>query len=131
MTFPVAASSEDLERGSVLSPRFDANGLVAAIATHAGTGEVLMLAWMNAEALALTLSTGEAHYFSRSRQALWKKGETSGQIQKLAEVRVDCDQDAILIKVWPQGDGGACHVGYRSCFYRVVRDGKLSLAPDA
>ena len=131
MSFPPAASTEELERGTVLAPRFDANGLIAAIATHAGTGEVLMFAWMNAEALALTIQTGEAHYYSRSRQALWKKGETSGQVQKIAEMRTDCDQDAILIKVWPQGDGGACHVGYRSCFYRVVEDGKLSLAPDA
>ena len=131
MSFPTAASTEELERGTILAPRFDANGLIAAIATHAGTGEVLMFAWMNAEALALTIQTGEAHYYSRSRQALWKKGETSGQIQKVAEMRTDCDQDAILIKVWPQGDGGACHVGYRSCFYRVVEDGKLSLAPDA
>ncbi len=131
MSFPSAASTQALERGTVLAPRFDANGLIAAIATHAGTGEVLMLAWMNAEALALTIKTGEAHYYSRSRQALWKKGETSGQIQKVAEMRTDCDQDAILIKVWPQGDGGACHVGYRSCFYRVIEDGNLSIAPDA
>jgi phosphoribosyl-AMP cyclohydrolase len=131
MSFPSTTSTEELERGTVLAPRFDANGLIAAIASHAGTGEVLMFAWMNAEALALTISTGEAHYFSRSRQALWKKGETSGQLQKVAEMRVDCDQDAILIKVWPQGDGGACHVGYRSCFYRVVEHGQLSLAPDA
>ena len=88
-----------------------------------------MLAWMNAEALRLTIETGEAHYFSRSRQALWKKGETSGQIQKVVEARVDCDQDAILIKVLPQGDGGACHVGFRSCFYRVVKDGALVERP--
>ena len=91
-----------------------------------------MLAWMNAEALALTLETGEAHYYSRSRQALWRKGETSGQMQTVAEVRVDCDQDAVLLKVRPQGDGGACHVGYRSCFYRVVEGrGRLTLADDA
>ena len=123
--FPTAASTEDLELGTVLAPRFDANGLIAAVTTHAETGEVLMLAWMNAEALRLTLDTGEAHYFSRSRNALWKKGETSGQIQKVVEVRVDCDQDAVLLKVLPQGDGGACHVGFRSCFYRVVEGGKL------
>jgi phosphoribosyl-AMP cyclohydrolase len=85
---------------------------------------------MNAEALSLTLSTGEAHYFSRARQALWKKGETSGQIQIVAEVRVDCDQDAVLLKVRPQGDGGACHVGFRSCFYRVVEGGALVERPD-
>ena len=123
--FPTAASTEDLERGTILAPRFDANGLVAAIAQHAETGEVLMLAWMNAEALRLTLDTGEAHYFSRSRNALWKKGETSGQVQTVVEVRVDCDQDAVLLKVRPQGDGGACHVGFRSCFYRAVEDGVL------
>ena len=124
-TFPTAASKDELERGSVLAPRFDADGLIAAVATHADTGEVLMFAWMNAEALRLTLDTGLAHYFSRSRQALWKKGETSGQLQQVVEVRVDCDQDAVWLKVRPQGDGGACHVGFRSCFYRVAEDGKL------
>ena len=128
-TFPSAATTAELERGGVLAPRFDANGLVAAVTTHAGTGEVLMLAWMNAEALRLTLDTGEAHYFSRSRQSLWKKGETSGQVQKVVEVRVDCDQDAVLLKVLPQGDGGACHVGFRSCFYRVVEGGVLVERP--
>lgn len=120
--FPVAPTRDALERGSVLSPRFDAAGLVAAVATHAETGEVLMVAWMNAEALKLTLETGEAHYFSRSRGALWRKGESSGQVQTVVEARVDCDQDAVWIKVLPQGDGGACHVGFRSCFYRIVDD---------
>jgi phosphoribosyl-AMP cyclohydrolase len=95
------------------------------VTTHAKSGEVLMFAWMNAEALAKTLETREAHYFSRSRNELWKKGETSGQLQLVEELRVDCDQDAVLIKVRPQGDGGACHVGFRSCFYRVMEDGKL------
>ena len=123
--FPTLSSKQELERGAVLAPRFDANGLIAAVTTHADTGEVLMLAWMNAEALRLTLDTGFAHYFSRSRNALWKKGETSGQLQSVVEVRVDCDQDAVLLKVRPQGDGGACHVGFRSCFYRAVEDGKL------
>jgi phosphoribosyl-AMP cyclohydrolase len=123
--FPSPGPTAQLERGAVLTPAFNADGLVAAVAQHAGTGEVLMLAWMNAEALRLTLQTGEAHYFSRSRQALWKKGETSGQIQHLVEARVDCDQDAVLLKVLPQGDGGACHVGFRSCFYRVIEDGRL------
>jgi phosphoribosyl-AMP cyclohydrolase len=119
----------ELEHGASLTPRFDANGLVACIATHAQTGEVLMLAWMNAEALRLTLSTGLAHYFSRSRQSLWKKGETSGQLQVVRELRVDCDQDAVWIKVEPQGDGGACHTGARSCFYRVWQDGRLVERP--
>jgi len=127
--FPPPGDKTALEHGAALTPRFDANGLVAAVATHAETGEILMLAWMNAEALKLTLDTGEAHYFSRSRQALWKKGETSGQIQSVVEVRVDCDQDAVLLKVRPQGDGGACHVGFRSCFYRVVENGALVERP--
>nr|WP_205689941.1 phosphoribosyl-AMP cyclohydrolase [Caulobacter sp. SLTY] len=118
-----------MERGSVVAPRFDAAGLIAAIAQHADTGEVLMLAWMNDEALRLTLDTGEAHYFSRSRNALWKKGETSGQLQVVTEIRLDCDQDAVLLKVRPQGDGGACHVGFRSCFYRAVKDGALVERP--
>ena len=104
--FPTLAAAEDLERGTVLAPRFDANGLIAAVVTHADTGEVLMLAWMNAEALGRTLETGEAHYFSRSRQSLWRKGETSGQVQRIAEIRIDCDQDAVWLKVHPQGDGG-------------------------
>jgi phosphoribosyl-AMP cyclohydrolase len=129
--FPAPGPAAELERGARLTPKFDANGLIAAIAAHADTGEVLMLAWMNAEALALTLKTREAHYFSRARQALWKKGETSGQIQKVTEIRVDCDQDAVLLKVRPQGDGGACHVGYRSCFYRVVENDGLVIAEDA
>ncbi|MBX3481115.1 MAG: phosphoribosyl-AMP cyclohydrolase [Caulobacter sp.] len=123
--FPTAPDTESLERGGLIAPRFDANGLIAAIAQHADTGEVLMLAWMNAQALRLTLDTGEAHYFSRSRNALWKKGETSGQVQTIVEIRLDCDQDAVLLKVRPQGDGGACHVGFRSCFYRVVINGQL------
>ena len=128
-SFPTAPDTASLEHGALLAPRFDAAGLIAAIAVDAASGEVLMLAWMNAEALKLTLDTGEAHYFSRSRQALWKKGETSGQLQTLVEMRVDCDQDAVLLKVDVQGDGGACHVGFRSCFYRVVEDGRLVERP--
>jgi phosphoribosyl-AMP cyclohydrolase len=127
--FPTLADAESLERGAVLAPRFDAAGLIAAVATHAETGEVLMLAWMSAEALRLTLETGVAHYFSRARQSLWKKGETSGQIQRIVEIRIDCDQDAVWLKVIPGGDGGACHVGFRSCFYRVVQDGVLIEQP--
>ena len=123
--FPTAPDVASLERGAVLAPRFDKHGLIAAVATHAKTGEVLMLAWMNAEALDLTLETGQAHYYSRARQALWRKGETSGQTQTVAEIRVDCDQDAVWLKVMPGGDGGACHVGFRSCFYRRVADGIL------
>ena len=129
MSFPTAKTKHELERGAVLAPKFDGNGLVAAVAQHAETGEILMLAWMNAEALEKTISTGEAHYFSRSRNALWKKGESSGQVQKVVELRVDCDQDAVVLKVLPQGDGGACHVGFRSCFYRVMENGKLVERP--
>jgi phosphoribosyl-AMP cyclohydrolase len=124
-TFPTAASKHELEHGAALAPRFDANGLIAAVTTHAETGEVLMFAWMNAEALALTLETREAHYFSRSRNALWHKGATSGQIQRVVEARIDCDQDAVWLKVLPQGDGGACHTGARSCFYRIVEGRRL------
>ncbi len=123
--FPTAANPHALERGTLLAPRFDGAGLIAAVATHADTGEVLMLAWMNAEALKRTLETGQAHYFSRSRNALWKKGETSGQVQTVVETRIDCDQDAVWLKVVPGGDGGACHVGFRSCFYRRIADGML------
>jgi len=123
--FPHAHDKHALERGDQLAPRFNADGLVVAVAQHADTGEILMLAWMNDQALKLTVETGIAHYFSRSRGELWKKGETSGQLQIVSELRVDCDQDAVLIKVRPQGDGGACHVGFRSCFYRVMEDGRL------
>ena len=123
--FPAPSSTEALERGKVLSPRFDSNGLIAAVATHAQTGEVLMFAWMNAEALQQTLDLGEAVYFSRSRGEIWHKGATSGQIQRVVEIRIDCDQDCVWLQVMPQGDGGACHVGFRSCFYRVIVDGVL------
>ena len=128
-TFPTAPDKHALERGEMLSPRFDANGLIAAVATHADTGEVLMFAWMNAEALAATLATSEAHYFSRSRGELWHKGATSGQVQQVVEARIDCDQDCVWLKVRPRGDGGACHTGARSCFYRVIEDGKLAARP--
>jgi phosphoribosyl-AMP cyclohydrolase len=128
-SFPTAPTKDALERGEVLSPRFDANGLIAAVATHAETGEVLMFAWMNAEALAKTLELGEAVYFSRSRNEIWHKGDTSGRVQKIVEIRIDCDQDCVWLKVLPQGDGGACHVGFRSCFYRVIEHAKLVERP--
>jgi phosphoribosyl-AMP cyclohydrolase len=127
--FPVAPDTLALERGATLAPRFGPDGLIAAIATDAADGAVLMLAWMNAEALRLTLETGEAHYFSRARRALWRKGETSGQVQKVVEARIDCDQDAVWLKVAPGGDGGACHVGFRSCFYRAIEAGALVERP--
>ncbi len=128
-TFPTAPDKYALEHGQALSPRFDAAGLIAAVATDAASGEILMFAWMNAEALAKTLETGEVHYFSRSRNALWHKGATSGQVQVVDEIRIDCDQDCVWVKVRPQGDGGACHTGARSCFYRIVEDGKLVERP--
>jgi phosphoribosyl-AMP cyclohydrolase len=127
--FAKPGNTEALERGKTLTPNFDDNGLIAAIAQHAETGEVLMIGWMNEEALQRTLEVGEAHYFSRKRQELWRKGETSGQVQVITEIRIDCDQDAVLMKVIPEGDGGACHVGFRSCFYRVVENGKLVERP--
>ncbi len=120
MTFPTPGDKHALEEDLDFTPRFDANGLVTVIATDAADGTPLMLAHMNAEALARSLATGEAWYWSRSRGALWRKGETSGQIQRIVEMRVDCDQDAIWIKVAVGGDGGACHTGRRSCFYRRV-----------
>ena len=121
--YQISTQKAALEQGETLAPRFDANGLIAAVATHAATGEVLMLAWMNAEALEATLATGEAHYFSRSRGELWHKGATSGQVQIVDEIRIDCDQDAVWMKVRPQGDGGACHTGTVSCFYRAIEGG--------
>jgi phosphoribosyl-AMP cyclohydrolase len=112
-------SATEIEEGLALAPRFDADGLVTCVATDAKTDEVLMVAHMNAEALKRTIETGEAWYFSRSRRALWKKGESSGHVQRVIEMRVDCDQDAIWIKVEQLG-AGACHTGRRSCFYRAV-----------
>jgi len=125
-SFPPPGAQDVLENGTTFTPRFDDQGLIAAIATDADSGEVLMLAWMNAEALRKTLDTGEAHYWSRSRNELWHKGATSGQVQVVDEIRVDCDQDTVWLKVYPQGDGGACHTGRRSCFYRAIGpNGKL------
>ena len=123
--FPPPGDKQALEHGDVLTPRFGQDGLIAAIATDAATGEILMFAWMNDEALRLTLETGEAHYWSRSRGELWHKGATSGQIQTVVEARVDCDQVAVWLKVTALGDGGACHTGARSCFYRVIEGGAL------
>ena len=127
--FPTLSAKAEIEEGTVLAPKFDRDGLVTCVTTDAVTGEVLMVAHMNAESLRLSIETGEAWYWSRSRQALWRKGETSGQLQSIVEMRVDCDQDCLWIKVLPQGDGGACHVGFRSCFYRVVEDGQLVERP--
>ena len=116
--FAAPRSETELEEGAALTPKFDADGLVTCVATDAKTGDVLMVAHMNAEALARTIASGEAWYFSRSRGALWKKGETSGHTQRVVEMRIDCDQDAVWIKVEQQV--AACHTGRRSCFYRSV-----------
>jgi phosphoribosyl-AMP cyclohydrolase len=118
--FPAPGSKADSEEGTVFAPRFDAHGLLPVVATSAATGEVLMLAYMNEEALARTIATGEAHYWSRSRERLWRKGDESGSVQRVVELRTDCDQDAIWLKVETAGTGAACHTGRKSCFYRVV-----------
>ncbi|MET0605179.1 MAG: phosphoribosyl-AMP cyclohydrolase [Beijerinckiaceae bacterium] len=129
--FPRLSARRELEEGLALAPNFDANGLVTCVTTEADTGEVLMVAHMNAESLARTIASGEAWYWSRSRAALWRKGETSGQFQTVVEMRVDCDQDAIWLKVRVGGDGGCCHTRRRSCFYRVqpLGDASFGLRP--
>ena len=116
---PTSADT-DPEEGLKLQPKFNAAGLVTCVATDAGSGEVLMVAHMNDEALRKTISSGQAWYFSRSRNSLWRKGETSGHTQRVIEMRVDCDQDAIWIRV--EQTGAACHTGRRSCFYRSVSE---------
>ena len=130
--FPPPGDKKQLEAGTTLSPRFDANGLVTAVVTDADDGTLLMVAHMNAEALTLTVQTGIAHFWSRSRASLWKKGETSGNFLNVREMRVDCDQDALWLRVKVAGDGATCHTGRRSCFYRVleVADGGTSLRDD-
>src|SRR5689334_22449330 len=118
--FAPRGDHDAIELGTDLTPKFDADGLITAIATDAATGEVLMVAHMNEEALARTIETGSAWFFSRSRRKLWRKGEESGNTLEVREMRVDCDQDVILLKVEMAGDAVACHQGYRSCFYRSV-----------
>ncbi|PJE35460.1 phosphoribosyl-AMP cyclohydrolase [Pseudooceanicola lipolyticus] len=122
--FQIRRSVEQVEEGTDLAPKFGADGLLPCITTDAETGEVLMLGWMNSEALKRTIETGEAHYFSRARQVLWHKGATSGLVQKIVEARVDDDQDAIWLRVRVAGSGASCHVGYRSCFYRAAPVGE-------
>ena len=117
-----ASEINGIEEGLSFQPRYDASGLVTCVATDAGSGEVLMVAHMNDEALRKTVATGEAWYFSRSRNALWRKGETSGHVQRVLEMRMDCDQDAVWIRV--EQSGAACHTGRRSCFYRKVTAGE-------
>lgn len=121
--FAPRGSTEAVEEGLAFAPKFDADGLLTCVATDAQTGDVLMVAHMNAEALRRTVDSGEAWYFSRSRKSLWRKGESSGHVQRVVEMRVDCDQDAVWIKVRQDGPG-ACHTGRRSCFYRAVPVGK-------
>ena len=112
---------KEIEEGLEFSPKFDDKGLITAIAQDARTGQVLMVAYMNKESLDITIETGVATYFSRSRGKLWKKGEQSGHVQKVSEILVDCDQDCLILKV--SVDAGQCHVGYQSCFYRKLKDG--------
>jgi phosphoribosyl-AMP cyclohydrolase len=127
-------SIEQVEEGHDLAPKFGLDGLIACVTTDAGTGEVLMLGYMNREAFEKTILTGEAHYWSRSRQVLWHKGASSGLVQQVVEIRIDDDQDAVWIRVQLQAgthsDPASCHVGYRSCFYRTVelKTGKISYA---
>jgi phosphoribosyl-AMP cyclohydrolase len=121
--FAARGSTQEVEESRTLAPKFDADGLVTCVATDARSGEVLMVAHMNAEALRKTITSGEAWYFSRSRRALWRKGESSGHVQRVVEMRIDCDQDAVWIRVEQEGPG-ACHTGRRSCFYRAVPVGK-------
>ncbi len=123
---------KELEEGTTLAPRFDANGLITTIVADEKSGEVLMLAHMNEEALKRTIETREGWFWSRSRKSLWKKGESSGNVLRVSEMKVDCDQDAVLLKVSVTGDGKTCHTGRRSCFYRSVPlgSGKTTLTFD-
>lgn len=134
MKFPSPSTDKAaLEEGAVLTPRFDAAGLITAVVTDARDGMLLMVAHMNAEALARSLETGVAHYWSRSRNQLWKKGETSGNLQTIVELRTDCDQDAVWLRVEVAGHDATCHTGRRSCFYRRAEtaDGGVRLVSDA
>lgn len=118
----MSTTSKDIEEGLIFQPKFDASGLITAISQDAQTGQVLMVAYMNEEALKLTLETGNAVFYSRSRKKLWKKGEESGHVQKVRQILVDCDQDCLILKVTVEQ--GQCHVGYESCFYRQVNSDK-------
>ncbi|MEM0900495.1 MAG: phosphoribosyl-AMP cyclohydrolase [Pseudomonadota bacterium] len=127
------SSKEELEAGTQFTPRLSDDGLITVVTLDNETGEVVMVAHMNADALSLTLETGIAHYWSRSRQSLWKKGETSGNQQLVKEIRTDCDQDVLTLRVETQGDNANCHTGRKTCFYRIVdtHDGVASLRFDA
>ena len=119
-TDPKSLNHDALEEGKAFAPRFDAQGLLTVVTTEVDTSDVLMVAHMNAEALSLTLETGIAHYWSRSRKSIWKKGETSGELQEVVELRTDCDQDCLVMVVRQTGRGAACHTGRKSCFYRRI-----------
>jgi phosphoribosyl-AMP cyclohydrolase len=121
--FVARATVAQVEEGTLLAPKFDRDGLIACVTTDAVSGDVLMLGYMNNKALDRTIATGEAHYWSRSRECLWHKGASSGLIQRVVELRIDDDQDAVWLRVHVAGDGASCHVGYRSCFYRSVVPG--------
>ena len=125
--FAPRGATREIEAGLTFMPKFDASGLVPAVVTDADTGSVLMLAWMNADALQRTIQTSEAYFFSRSRDRLWRKGEESGNTMSVVEVRTDCDQDAIWLRVRLRGDGAACHTGQQSCFYRRVALGTVTM----
>ena len=119
-------SVEEVEEGTTFSPKFDKDGLIPVVTTEADTGTLLMVGFMNEEALGLTIETKEAHYWSRSRNMLWKKGQTSGLIQRVEELKVDDDQDALWLRVKVDGSGASCHVGYHSCFYRSLPLGNVA-----
>ncbi|MDR1145688.1 MAG: phosphoribosyl-AMP cyclohydrolase [Verrucomicrobiales bacterium] len=121
--FAERGDQQQLETSALLAPKFDRDGLIPAVATDYDSGEVLMFAYMNREALTLTIKLGEAVYWSRSRREIWHKGATSGNVQVVRELRIDCDQDALWLRVTQRGCGSACHTGYRSCFYRAIPTG--------
>ena len=129
-TFAARTSVEAVEEGTLLAPKFDAHGLIPVVTTDAATGEVLMHAYMNEAALLKTLETGEAHYYSRSRQQLWHKGATSGLVQAVQQLLIDDDQDCLWMKGKVSGTGASCHVGYRSCFYRQISLGEGEAAAE-
>lgn len=129
ITFYARESVEQVEEGAQLAPKFDQNGVIPVVTTDISSGELLMHAYMNEEALRMTIQTGEAYYWSRSRECLWHKGATSGLVQHIQDMRIDDDQDCIWLQVSVGGSGASCHVGYRSCFYRSVPFGTAAGRP--
>ena len=126
--FAARGTPDEIEQGLTFQPKFDDNGLIPAVVTDATSGDVLMFAWMNADALALTMETRSGHFWSRSRGRLWKKGEESGNVLDIVEVRTDCDQDVVWLRAHVRGEGSACHTGARSCFYRTLPLGERPTA---